>query len=75
MVNLFGENTEIEKNNYRKIFTTLGASNHTNEERQVSDYYATDPKSLILLLQTGIKLNHKILEPCCGGGSLVKGSC
>lgn len=29
--------------NYNSIFKTLGASSHTDEEREVNDYYATDP--------------------------------
>jgi hypothetical protein len=70
MLNIFGEDSKVEKNKQNKIFTTLGASNHVEHDRQVSDFYATDPKSLITLLETGIKLNHKIWEPCCGQGHL-----
>ena len=29
--------------NKNSIFKTLGASNHTDKERQNEDYYATDP--------------------------------
>lgn len=29
--------------NGKSIFTTLGASNHTEKEREINDYYATDP--------------------------------
>ena len=74
MKNLFGEEEKdiIKINKERKIFTTLGASNHTDKERQSGDFYATDPKSLITLLNTGIKLNHKIWEPCCGQGHLAE---
>lgn len=71
MKNLFGEEEDFtEKNKRKKIFTPLGASNHVDEERQVSDYYATDPNSLVALLETGIEINHKVLEPACGGGHL-----
>ena len=36
--------------NQRSIYTTLGASNHTDKERQQHDYYATEPKAMELLL-------------------------
>jgi hypothetical protein len=29
--------------NKKSTFVTLGASNHTDKERQREDYYATDP--------------------------------
>ena len=28
----------------KKVFTTLGSSNHVPEEREAFDYYATDPR-------------------------------
>lgn len=31
------------KGNKNSIYKTLGASNHTKEDRQEEDYYATDP--------------------------------
>ena len=31
--------------NQNSIFKTLGASNHTDKERQTEDYYATDPRT------------------------------
>ena len=37
--------------NKNSIYTTLGASNHTDKERQQSDYYATDPIAVELLLK------------------------
>ena len=33
---------------YNSIFKTLGASNHTERERQKDDFYSTDPKALEL---------------------------
>ena len=36
--------------NQKSIYTTLGASNHTDKERQQHDYYATEPKAMELLL-------------------------
>ena len=37
--------------NKRSTFVTLGASNHTDKERQHEDYYATDPIAAKLLLE------------------------
>lgn len=54
-----------------KIFTTLGASNHTKEEREVNDYYATDPIAIKLLLELE-DFNKNIWEPACGEGHLSK---
>lgn len=31
--------------NQNSIYKTLGASNHTEKERQPDDYYATEPKA------------------------------
>lgn len=37
--------------NQNSIYKTLGASNHTANEREANDYYATEPKALELLLE------------------------
>ena len=56
------------------VYTLLGASNHSNYERQPVDYYATDPHSAEIFLdkikQDGIILPKEIYEPACGGGHL-----
>ena len=39
--------------NGKSIFTTLGASNHTDKEREANDYYATDPIAIDALLSGG----------------------
>ena len=57
---------EVKSSN--KIFTTLGASSHTNEEREVNDYYATDPIAIDLLFNEEDFSN--VLEPSCGEGHL-----
>lgn len=54
-----------------KIFTCLGASNHSDGERQIDDYYATGPKAAKLLLEVEPELNN-IWECACGGGHLAK---
>ena len=52
------------------IYKTLGASNHTIEDREENDYYATDPKALESLLRVET-FSHKIWEPAVGGGHLA----
>lgn len=58
----------------KSVFSPLGASSHSNYERQSVDFYATDPQSLELLLkklkEDDINLPHKICEPACGMGHL-----
>lgn len=51
--------------NYNSIFKTLGASSHTDKERQAEDYYATDPMAAELLLREET-FSHDIWEPACG---------
>lgn len=58
--------------NFKSIYVTLGASNHTDNEREVNDYYATEPKALELLLEKE-KFFPCIWECACGGGALVRG--
>ena len=55
---------------------TLGATNHSKEIRQAEDFYATDPKSLEMLLDAlnkeNFKFSNNIWEPACGTGWLSK---
>lgn len=55
--------------NGNSIYKTLGASNHTDKEREQHDYYATEPKALELLLQLETFFPY-IWECACGGGHL-----
>lgn len=57
--------------NQNSVYKTLGASNHTDKERQNEDYYATDPIAIDKLL-TVEKPNERIWEPACGGGHLAE---
>lgn len=57
--------------NKNSVFKTLGASNHTESERQNEDYYATDPKAAELLMQLETFSNN-IWECACGEGHLSK---
>ena len=55
------------------IFKTLGASNHTEKEREQNDYYATDPVAIdVLLKDGGAKLAPRLWECSCGAGHLSK---
>lgn len=55
--------------NSKAIFSTHGASNHSNEERADLDYYATDPYAVEKLLEKET-FWHYIYEPACGGGHI-----
>lgn len=57
--------------NGNSIFKSLGASNHTDKERQSEDFYATDPIAAELLLSVET-FSPKIWEPACGQGHLSK---
>lgn len=56
--------------NSNSVFKSLGASNHSDTNRESYDYYATDPKALELLLSYENFKN--VLEPACGEGHLSK---
>ena len=62
--------------NSKSIYVTMGASNHTNKEREKDDYYATDPNALRIFLDKlendGIVLHKDIWECACGEGHLSK---
>ena len=45
--------------NKNSIFKTLGASNHTDKEREMDDFYATDPDAGKMLLEL-VELNKNI---------------
>lgn len=55
--------------NRKSTFVTLGASNHTDKERESNDFYATDPIAIDKLVKV-IQLPHKIWECACGTGCL-----
>ena len=59
--------------NKNSIFKTLGASNHTEEEREQNDYYATDPIAIdVLIKEGGAQLAPRLWECSCGEGHLAK---
>lgn len=51
--------------NRQSIYKMIGASNHTDKERQIHDYYATEPKAAELLLEQE-KFHEVIWECACG---------
>lgn len=51
--------------NRNSIYKTLGASNHTEKERQVQDFYATEPKAAELLLE--LETFNKDIWECASG--------
>jgi hypothetical protein len=55
--------------NKNSIYKTLGASNHTDKERENDDFYATDPISIDLLCDVE-KLSPCVWECACGSGHL-----
>lgn len=61
----------MSKNSRRKIFTTLGASNHTESVRETLDFYATHPSAATKLMEVE-KFKGAIWEPAAGNGHLAK---
>lgn len=57
------------RGNSKSIYICNGASNHTSEEREPNDYYATEPKAVEVLLENET-FNHYIWECACGGGHM-----
>ena len=57
--------------NNKGVYATLGASNHSECDREQHDYYATDPKAMELLLEQET-FGKNIWEPACGGGCLSR---
>ena len=53
------------------LFINLGASNHSKNERQPEDYYATDSIAAKLLLDVEPDISN-IWEPACGEGHLAR---
>lgn len=73
---LGGEQSKDWTGNKATTFAQLGASNHSKTEREVNDFYATDPHTLEIFLeklkQDDIKLHNNIWECACGEGHLSK---
>lgn len=57
--------------NSKAIYSCHGASNHSDTEREIHDYYATPPKATELLCKLEV-FSKDIWEPCCGEGHISK---
>lgn len=60
-----------DKQQLSNVFRIIGSNPDT--EREVNDFYATDPIAINSLLEKsggGVKLRNPILEPSCGKGHL-----
>lgn len=57
--------------NERGVYSPLGASNHSEKEREQNDYYATDPIAIPLLLEQEV-FAPTIWECACGAGHIGK---
>lgn len=64
-------NNKDWKGNSKSTYITLGASNHTDKERQREDYYATDPIAAEILLEVET-FNKNVWECACGEKHLSK---
>ena len=81
MLDLFGNEIEEVQPKKKKdwvggnasVFISLGATNHSETDRQEDDYYATDPIAIDKLINAGAELNNYIWECACGGGIWLKG--
>jgi len=66
-----GGNHQDWTGNQNSIYKTLGASNHSEKEREKHDYYATEPKAMELLIAEE-QFAPVIWECACGEGHLAK---
>lgn len=57
--------------NKKSIYNTIGASNHTDKEREENDFYATDPIAIDKLLKVEKPFEH-IYECAAGEGHLAQ---
>lgn len=57
--------------NSKAIYSCHGASNHSEDERETNDYYATDPIAAEWLVKLE-NLDNNIWECACGEGHLAK---
>lgn len=57
--------------NSRSAYAALGARNYAHDEREVNDYYATEPKAVRLLLEVET-FSPFVWECACGGGHLAR---
>lgn len=56
--------------NKMSTFVCLGASNHTDKEREVNDFYATEPSAIDSLMAACSFFPRHVWECACGKGHL-----
>lgn len=56
--------------NNKSVYSTIGASNHTDSEREENDYYATSPKAVEMLLERE-QFSPNIWEGASGEGHIA----
>jgi hypothetical protein len=57
--------------NSKSVFSPLGATNHSDTDREDNDYYATPPEAVEMLLERESFIGD-IWEPACGEGHISK---
>ena len=57
--------------NSKAIYSCHGASNHSDTEREVNDYYANPPSAVEMLLELE-NFSKSIMEPACGQGHVAE---
>lgn len=57
--------------NKKSVYSTLGSSSHSNQHRQINDYYATDPNCVNDLTDREV-FSYNIWECACGEGHISK---
>lgn len=57
--------------NKNSVYQTIGASNHSDSQREANDYYATEPKAVEILLKNE-EFDLYVWEPACGEGHISK---
>ena len=57
--------------NSKSVFTTMGASNHSKDDREENDFYTTSPVAVTeLLKREGANFKGNIWECACGCGNI-----
>lgn len=69
--NLNNKNNKKTVNSSNEVFTTMGASNHSQRKRENNDYYSTDPNAIDYLLEHE-QFDDNIWECACGTGNLSR---
>lgn len=57
--------------NSNSVFKCIGGTGHAKGDREIHDYYATDPNALNYLINENI-IPHNVWECSCGEGHLSK---